>query len=319
MSNENLNPIEIYALQLSNKEPAFFSQIPAIVYYSSYIDESKKRKKLRPISIALYGAIKQLAGTNSACWANRGTLAEMCGCSEGSITMAKKELTRPIEQLNGRSFITIVKKKKKFKDNNGRFRSTDYDHITVNFIWGENNAFMATRKFQKKEEKGSTLSTIDGEGSTLSTIDGVPPCTLSIIDTNNRNNRNTHTVKEQYTAGTACSCDSSHEDSVTSEPDPNPTTINDQYTDTPSYYESDAPINQQYTDQLDKCIHALEKFGCDANFIKELNRKYQPQRIIDAGVYTERQDKRGKIAGSRLGYFRRAVEGQWKWKEKVNV
>src|SRR6056300_482102 len=304
MTDNKLSPIEIYALQLSNKDPAYFSQIPAIIYYSTYVDESKETKKLRPVSIALYGAIKQLAGTNSACWANRKTLAEMCGCSEGSITMAKKELTRPIEQLNGKSFITITKKKKIFKDKEGRVRSTEYDHVTVEFIWGENNAFMATRKFQKEQEKASTLSTIDIGGSAVSTIDSVLPDTLSTIDTNNRKQRKKHSVREQDTADAACSCDLSIEDSVISEPEPEPESI---------------PINQQHSEKKTKVIKSLEKFGCDANFIKELFRKYPLQRIIDAGVYTEKQSKRGKITGNKLGYFRRAVEKQWTWKEKVNV
>ena len=157
MTNSDISPAELYAIQLHNEEPGYYAQIPGVIYHCTYVSAQKKkgrkdhgkivRRKLRPIALCLYGAIRQMAGQKNVCWASTDTLADWVGCSPGSISEAKEELTQEMEQLGGKSLITVVEKRKRHPNGTG---STTYHHITINFIRGENNAYMSTIKDHPK-------------------------------------------------------------------------------------------------------------------------------------------------------------------------
>jgi len=80
---------------------------------------------LSAYEISLYLAIKRTAGDRG--WSFIGTkrLAKESGMSEGKVSQVKKDLTKPHDLLNGKSLITITKRKREDGGN-----ATDLIEIT---------------------------------------------------------------------------------------------------------------------------------------------------------------------------------------------
>lgn len=294
-----LSTAELYAIQLNENDPKYYAQVPSAVFHCTYLvmhdDGTLERKKLSANAIALYTLIKSIAGQESACWVNRDNLAEMLGRSAGSITTAKQELQRPMEQLNGKSLIQVTKKKRRrAKDKGGG--GTTYDLIVPTHVWPENNAFMAVRTQLKPLPLGivdssGSPSIIDGEESSPSIIDTEVRGSPSIIDTNkNPSQKKKNSVTEQERAADAAPV-------CNSPPDPSVISVIE-----------DAEM------QRETAAAQMRAFGCDEPFVREMLKKYSPKRIRAAGVYTQMQRKRRPLRNP-LGYLRNAIEQGREWKE----
>ena len=209
MSNQsqNISPSELYAIHLENEEPSFYCMIPHLISYLTYdfIDKDGKKevRKLSLVARELYRVIKQTAGDRGKCWRDTDGLAELCGMSVGSVVNAKKELQQNFHQLNNTPLITVVESKKANFKNDKCVNKSPSHIITVKNIWGFNNAYMSTLKYQKVEA-GSPHESAQGEA-------GSPH-----EPNNNPNNKNPLSKEQQPTAcaDSVVGCFLNKEDSV---------------------------------------------------------------------------------------------------------
>lgn len=296
---------EIYCTQLQNPEPAYYARIPGVLYKATYLEEitdskspdcgKRIRKKLSANAIHFYSYLKQLAGSGSACWASGEHYAEECGLSTGTISKVKKELQKPIEQLNNQPLIKVEKRKRRMQMPDGSVKVTPYDHITILDIWRFNNAHMSV---QSKIEK-LKLGIVDNYGShspnetdTPSSSPGEsdPRRSVSPGETNNRITEEESFCYRTDSAATAnCDCQQTKKETVIS-------------------------LAQGLDKEREVARAAMKNNGCDDNFINEMLRRFSPQRIIDAGNYTYHQFKRGNVKSNAKGYLRIAIEKGLKWK-----
>src|SRR5439155_15721554 len=79
--------------------PRFFFQPPNIIFELG----------LSSRELALYLVIRRTAGDDGLCWRSTRTLARMAGMSTGSVSKAKRQLSRPFAVLYCKALIQIRK------------------------------------------------------------------------------------------------------------------------------------------------------------------------------------------------------------------
>ena len=287
MSDKNKS--ELYAIALNHHNPKFYGRVPATIFRATYLvtkDGVTTRHKLSANAIALYAAISQISGQSSVCWASGKSLGDLISRSSGAVSSAKQELMQPIEQLGGKAFITVQKKKKRHKDKPG---STEYHEISCNHIWPESNAFMEVLRDEEYPlgvvENQGAVSDIEIVEAARSDIETVTQGALSYIETNNNPLNNTPPVNEEQPTASGPVCHLSGSDSVIG----------------------------NHKEEVAIAIAQMASFGCDETFIKEMTSRFDPMRIRKAGVYTLNQMKRRKVP-NKFGYLRRAIENGYTWK-----
>jgi hypothetical protein len=311
LSNSSTMLAEEYAeIVMNEQDPAFYGKTPTSIYYCTYIIQNKdgsiERKKLSTNALSLYTFMRCISGERNICWMNTESLAEAIGRSTGAVSAAKKELTMPMEQLGGKSLITIKNKNKVHKDGNG---ATKYHVITINFIWPEHNAYMRLKSRFEKPKLGIVYnleapSNIESETPSPSNIESASPRALSNIERNNRTVKENTLLTEHKDTSVSITCNFSNEISVIG-------SVNE-----PKLQDKKVENPQELHQRMK--IHAEEQmrqFGCDEPMIKEMLKKYSPQKIIDAGVYTDQQGRHKRIE-NKQAYLRKAIEKGLCWKFK---
>jgi len=147
------SPAELYAIHFQNPEPKYYARVPNIIDHLTYEIEKDGVKETRRLSVyakELYRVLRMIASDYNKCWHSNESLAEIMNCSTGSITNAKKELLMPMKQLEGSPLILEKKGTTTRKLENGDAIQVPFSHKTLINIWPWNNAFMATRKYQKE-------------------------------------------------------------------------------------------------------------------------------------------------------------------------
>ena len=122
-------------VQQESSEPKYFSLSPYIVNHLNISANAYR----------LYGTLKEICSFSPSTFLSNEQLADWCGLKMTSFKAAKKELAQPLEELNGKSLITLTLRKKEGTKENLPTK------ITLNNIWGENNAYM----YKKYHPKGS--------------------------------------------------------------------------------------------------------------------------------------------------------------------
>lgn len=291
---ENLSAAELYVIQLENEEPSFYSRIPHILSHLTYdfIDENgqKSVKKLSIYARELYRVIKQTAGDRGKCWRDTEGLAELCGMSTGSVVNAKKELQQSFNELNGKSLITITKcQRSNFKNDKCVNKSPSHIISVIN-IWGFNNAYMSTLKYQKNEAD-SPCERAESAGSPHeSALRGAD----SPHEPNkNHNNKNHLYLKQEPTAS-------------------------------PSVFSVDSVSlkkqNPVFLDEKKESAFGwLTKNGCPEQNAVSIIKKFSCQDIEEASKYTEIQLNKNKAKGksteNKWAYFQNVLNNRY-WEKK---
>lgn len=297
MTQENLSPSELYAINLNENDPKYFSLTPGIIFHCTYVAKEKKkgkkhygelvRKKISPHAIALYTCIRQIAGQNSACWSSTSYLSALTGMSAGMISEAKADLTQPIEQLNGKPLLEITEKRKKVTQPDGSVKSVPYHQIVPTHIWPENNAYMATISYQENLELGLvSRSQCESQPPSRSQCETDSLGSRSQCETNKTEKNSS--VNETEPARCASGCSS-----------------------------SEKGLFEENQEKIAKAKQAMRSSGSDENFIREMTKRFTPQRILDAGFYVQQMAKRKRISNLQ-GYFRKAIESGRKWEYQEN-
>jgi hypothetical protein len=144
-SEKHLMTGRVTAESEAKPAPRFFFQTPNIIFELG----------LSSRELALYLVIRRTAGDDGSCWRSTRTLARMAGMSTGSVSNAKRQLSRPFLVLHGKALIQI---RKIANSRGGKAR----DEITIVNIWSENekhytNAACATAEDDSSaaEQSGS--------------------------------------------------------------------------------------------------------------------------------------------------------------------
>jgi hypothetical protein len=109
--------------KISSREKNYFTMIPNIVtdmFISGIINKN---------TFSFYVICKRVAGDGGVCYKSRRTLMKQMKCSTREIQIAKEELSKPRDFLNGKSLIILEKQEP---------GSQDADHIMIEDIWLEN-------------------------------------------------------------------------------------------------------------------------------------------------------------------------------------
>ena len=106
----------------------YFYQMPSIVFELG----------LRPAELALYSAFRRTTDEKGLCWRSTRILAQMCHMSSGTVSKAKRTLTRPFHLLNGKPLIRITLQP-------GRRGGKPYHEVTIVDIWPENDVHYANK------------------------------------------------------------------------------------------------------------------------------------------------------------------------------
>ena len=298
------SPSELYAIQLNNNDPGYYGRTPGIVFHCTYVctENNKKkktfgksvRKKLSPYAITLYTLIKLIAGKEGKVWMTGANLAEQCGFSESKLSEAKKELTQPMEQLNGKPLIEITKRKVKFKRKDGTEGARDADVLTPTHIWPENNAYMSTLKHHQSKDLGILEESSSDESSSQCELDqrSSSHCELdplgssSHCEGNNRTENKIPSVLETDTPAGPAVCSLEKENN------------------------SVLPDAEKIIRKTEEMKELLRNIGADDNFIKELLRNYSLSQIHKAGMYVQAQKKKKPIPNF-CAYLRKSLENKY--------
>jgi hypothetical protein len=301
---------ETYAIHYQNPEMESYARMPASLYHLTYIVEIELsdgtkhfiRKRISPRARDLYCYMKIIG--KKSCWLHQKDLAEAIGCSEGTISKCRKELTQNFEQLNNKSLITINEKKKRYKDAQGKQQSTIYYESIIVDIIRESNGFIATYLEAKKngiEYKGYAhdLNVHNLPAESNNDRANAPESnndrgSLGAESNNDRNNRITET-------------------NVTCKITDNPAIAECcQFKDNLSVTEM---VEQAETLQ-DMAILEMRLFNIDSNMMKEMIKRFPPQQIIDGINYALEQKRRCKIRNNPQGYARKCIENKRKWQKR---
>lgn len=351
----------LIAFEGASDDPSNFSLIPSGIHQYTYTtspsdsDEEKKkptvgkkRYRLSALAISLYVLIKSLTNEKigTPCWASEHSLAEMMGCSEKTLRKAKKELLQPIEQLNGKSLISIIYKKKHGLDRDGRKIVTPYHLIRLESIWKEHKSFSSVRREKKDREhphenvhKPDGSVNFTGRSRDLSVnftgrFRSDHPVKSTVYTENRETEKLCIRTETEKAAGASESsgavfCSSTLRSSVPNKKFQEKDVdimkaleeLRRRYPDQEEDFKEYASTQNQPKKQAkllaESCTKEnakilLEGFGCDYNMIKETLRRYSPNQIFEAIDYTKHMMQRQNIK-NKPGYLRKTLEKGHRW------
>lgn len=278
-----MNPSEIYAFNFQNPEPKYYTRVPNIIDHLTYKIEKDGimiTKRLSIYAKELYRIIRMIASDSGADWHTTESLAEIIGCSTGSIVNAKKELLMPMDQLDGKSLI-IETRKQIHKTVNDKHISTTLCTRMIVDIWKWNNAFMATIKNQIKY--GRPPDSRDESANPPDSCDeSAPQGPDSYGEPNNNKENNNPLFKEQKPTAVAVPVCSSKE---------------------------------KMSDVNLKAFNWLLKIGCDIQAATHFINTYSTKDISEASKYVEKKYEKNKREKKQtynlIGYLRKTLENKW--------
>jgi hypothetical protein len=290
-----MNPAEVYMHHYQTQEPNFYTQVPNIIDHLTYEIEEKGVKITKRLSVyakELYRVIRMIAKDHGKDWHTTESLAEIIGCSVGSIINAKKELLMPMIQLENSPLI-IEERSPLKKIIEGKTIKTTLCKRMIVDIWKWNNAFMATKKHQMQfgrfpDSCGESGWSPDSCGE--SAPQGPDSCGESI---KNNTKKNPLSKEQQPTAKADPVCSLHAKCSVVSAQSASPP-------------EKEAKINN---------FNLLMKMGFGEIAALNLIASYSGCAFIEAFRYLNEQKIKKKIL-NELGYFRKILEGKW-WEKKT--
>ena len=302
-NSNDYSQVEKYLFHLENEEPCYYSRIPYILNYLTYIYINKDtgEKEIRKLSVyakVLYQVIKQFSfeNANGRCWASRDHLAEIAGMSSGKISQAKQELSQSFHQLEGNPLIVIVECKKNIPcptDDTKSLGKTIYHKIGVVNIWKWNNAFIGSKAHIEKtpelddffnDDEDEALSPHDGAGGALSPHDTAPVEALSPHDTNNNHPNKNPMFKKQQTPAAAGSVVSENKRRLF------------------------------VTPEHEKAYLWMISLACEEALAFSIAKKYTPEEISTASDYLIKMKSNPKFSGFKRGkwaYFQNILENKW--------
>ena len=140
--------------KISSREKSYYTTIPNVVtemFTSGIINKN---------TFTFYILCRRIAGESGVCFKGRETFTKQMKCSSREIQLAKEELSKPRDFLNGKSLIIWEKQES---------GSQDADHIMIEDIWLEN---MTIYHDKTTRQKFPTL--FPGEHPPVPI--GTPPC-----------------------------------------------------------------------------------------------------------------------------------------------
>jgi len=296
--SKNLSPAELYADHFQHPEPRFFTQVPNIIDHLTYTVKQEgitKKKRLSVYAKELYRVIRMIASDAGKCWNSTEALAEKIGCSKSKVSEATQELLMPMDQLDGKPLIIITERKMKKTLDSGHIYGVKYFVRTIVDIWGYNNAFMATLKYQNKygqeEPVHKEISCSHGEQVITSCSHGeqVPPSSCSLSERNNNPiKKNPLLSKQQPTADAAPVCSSNMEKKKK---------------------------RLSLSEDQRKSYEWMLKEGCDEKSAFDMASKFSPEHIKLACEYVLKQEKISKSKNKKIfnpwGYFIQTLNGRY--------
>ncbi len=307
-----MSPAEIYIHHFQNSEPSYYTRVPNIIDHLTYQVEENGVKKVRRLSIyakELYRIMRMIASDNGKDWHTTESLAEIMGCSVGSVYNAKIELLQKFDQLDGNPLI-IENKKQIVRTINGKNIKTVLCTRTIVCIWSWNNAFMATIKYQNKFGKIPDSSHESGIQAPDSCGEsGRPPdsCGESGAQgpdscgecNNNNNNKNPLFIEQQPTAEAASVCFSNKTNSVS------------------------VSELKENLDHKAQALNWLLNFGFDLKTAIHLSETTHIDDLKNASIYFGKQLKKKKQTNEKipnpLGYLRKVIKEKYWQKNEQQI
>lgn len=285
-----MTPSELYMHHFQNTEPKFYTRVPNIIDHLTYEVEEDGQKIIKRLSVyakELYRVVRMIASDHGKDWHTTEQLAEIIGCSVGSIVNAKKELTMPMHQLEGSSLILEERNPIK-KIVNGHTIKTTLCKRTIVDIWRWNNAFMGTIKHQNKfglqpDSCGESGWVPDSCGE--SAPQGPDSCGEA---NKNKDKKNPLFKEQQPTAKADPVCSLDKKCSVVSVPSAAPPEI----------------------DHKTNNFNLLLKMGFAVMSAMAMVEKYTGNEFIEAYKYLKAQEMKQKIDNTQ-GYFMKILQGKW--------
>lgn len=293
------SPAEIYAEQFQVTEPKYYTRVPNIIDHLTYsVEKDGKivKKRLSVYAKELYRVIRMIASDGGADWHTTEHLAEIIGCSVGSIVNAKEELLKPMDQLDGSPLIKEDRRSVMRDIGNGKKIKTTLCTRTIICIWSWNNAFMATIKHQNKfgripDSCGESGQPPDSCG------ESAPPGPHSCGEANKNPNNKSPLFKEQQPAAEAASVSS-----VVSLDMSNSSVLV-------------SGNSSKSSDEKAKAFNWFMKIGCDIRSSTYFVESFTSDDIKNASMYVEKQIAKKKAKNDYIpniiGYLRKTLENKW--------
>ena len=289
-----MTPSEIYAHSFQNSEPKHYTRLPNIIDHLTYEVEENGVKKIKRLSVyakELYRVIRMIASDHGTDWHTTESLAEIIGCSVGSVVNAKKELMMPMIQLENNPLIIESRKQITKKVGEQTIKTTLCTRIIVD-IWKWNNAFMSTINYQNKFGR-TPDSCGESRGAPLSCGESAPQGPHSCGEANKITLNKSSLFKEQHPtaeADSVCSLD-----------------------------KKKSVLRQKPPSEPSKLLafNHLIKNGFDAKAALSIVNDFTAHEINEASKYVaiqlDKKRKLGEIIKNEQGYLRKALQGKY-WK-----
>lgn len=310
-------------------EPSHYEQKPQILNHLTYIEESKDkegnrvfyRKRLKAAHKEIYIVIKEIAG-QAVCFKTEEYIANMAGCSQESVSQAKKIFQNAFEQLDGRSLMTVDEKRvttieKNIGCDDKKINKRPVHICGINWIWPYNKAFMAAKRKAKDYEVAPMKELLTEKEAELAIEKMAQKSVVEHV-----HNLGAEPKKRDYPKA--------EPKKRISPPRGRPEKSSRHKTpiQKPFVKEQDpmakamqlSLINQNNVDECFASQHKanefLEVFGLKQSVITDLFGKYNLHEMLSSIYYLKKQVENDAIKSSMTGYFLRTLEKKW-WKPKT--
>lgn len=286
LQKETLSPVELYAFHFQNPEPKYYARVPNIIDHLTYqieVDGKKETKRLSVYAKELYRVIRMITNDYGKCWHSTKSLAEIVGCSTGSISNAKNELLMPMDQLDGNPLIIETERTTIKRLDDGHAIPVPLITRGIVDIWKWNNAFMATRKFQNEYGRDS--------------------------------------CGEQPEDGDSCGEQPSLDRCSCGEPNNNPVIKNPMFIEQQPTADADCVVFKSSKKEKERAMLPSEakkafewmiKKKCDPVAALDIAKKFTPDEIHQASGYVMNQMKKNYIKNKKIdnvwGYLRTVLD-----------
>jgi len=305
-------------------EPSHYEQKPQILNHLTYIEESTDkegntvyyRKRLKAAYKEIYIVMKEIAG-QAVCFKTEEYIANMAGCSQETVSQAKKVFQLPFEQLDGRALMTVEEKrvtttKKELGGEERKINKRPVHVCGINWIWPYNKAFMAAKREAKDYEVAPMKEKLTKEEAELA-IERMSQ--KSVVD--HVHNLGAEPKKRDYPKA--------EPKKRFSPPGGRPEKTGRHKTprQNPFVKEQDpmakamqlSLINQNNVEECFASQHKanefLEIFGFKQSVITQLFGKYNLHDMLASLYYLKKQMAQGKVNTSITGYYLKTLENRW--------
>ncbi len=307
-------------------EPSHYEMRPSILNFLTYIDSHQDeqgnqifyRKRLKPIHIEVYMALKRLAG-KQVCMRTTEYISRLAGCSPTSVVDAKKVLSQSFEQLDGKPLIEISEKYTATRDEDKTINKKPVHLINIKNIWPWNNLYMqevdSSRADSDLRIPPEMKVVISKEDAEIAIEKMAQPSKSDYVHNSGGHSKNGTSLEAHSKNGTSPLGGSFQKWNGHYTPKQDPIVKTQNPTEQLSQSVSESFLNAFDINDCFSCeaktLDWLTGFGINRAAIKRIMANHHLDELKATTEYMRKIMRKKPIKGSLQGYFLKTLENKW--------